>query len=258
MSKSEHIISELLDKACHSRAQTGIEHVTMIPVYRDKETGRLSLEPCGPLLGQGSILPEDRTVHIRIYDTISEAIAARKTLESLGVAERCMHSQMRSGEGCLLVEMARGATPISLEDMRLDDQRVFPATLSTDWPRSEVLRFFDAGLDSCIDPYWRGKKLAQICAMSATNSVVMASCQSALESIPGARIALDAISAEMILEEIEDNLAMPPETEDIPPMPSLFSIHFHLRSLIASGRIDRMPDEKIVDRIYRDLVTNKK
>lgn len=258
MSKSEHIVSDLLNKAWHSRVSTGIEQVTMIPIYRDKETGRLTLKPAGPLLGQGSTLPEDRTVHIRIYDTISQADAARKTLESLGVAERCMHAQLRSGEGCLLIEMARGNTPISLEDMRLDDQRIFPATLSTDWPRSEVVRFFDAGLDACLDPYWRGKKIAQLCAMSVTNSVVLASCQSALESVPGARLTIDAISAEMVLEEIEDNLAMLPETEDVPDMPSLFSIHFHLRSLIASGRIEGMSHEDIVERIYKDLVTNKK
>lgn len=254
MNKRDQVISDLLEFASRPKVKIlpELERTTLVPLYRDVSTGRITLKPRGHLLGKESVLPEDRTVLVKIYDTLAQAVAARMTVEGLGVSYRCEAEPLRNGEACVLIEVARRGSAVEIEDLRPERQRVFPASLSTDWAFSDVCRYIDAGLDDCADPFWRGRRIAQLCANAASNSVVLASCQSALEGIPGARITIDAISAEMVHEEMEDFIAEHEDQEF--ELPSLFRVHFYLSALISRGGARGMTHEEIVEAAIRDLI----
>jgi len=231
-------------------SDVSLEFVTMIPVYRHSRSGRITLTPSGPLLGANSEIPKDLSVAVFLYDIPAQARAAAETVKSLGLFDICEVQKLRSGEAAMLTyRTCEQSSGVVLTDMRRPDPSLQKATLSLHWKRSDAIRFFDSELDRCSDPYLRGKRLARLLGDSVNDAVTLTACQKIIESFPGARVAISAISSERIFEEIEDQILMADDGDDGDEPPSIFSIHHHLRCVLAQEGADRLTQEEVVDRV---------
>lgn len=236
-----------------------IEDTVFLPLHLDtnrrkKSSLQLTFRKSGPALSadNASLIPAG-DYRILVYDTMPEALAALRALEAIGMLECSERYTLASGEGVILLRTASSAAsgnlvPAGMQSMgrgsfkfsgdggevtiNIIDNRLNLADegvactrrrevyASISYPSEEVVRIANnAGL-MVSDHISRGRVLARLVEEGSGSLNALRHCQRSLENIPGALVAMAALSVDNVLDQfdemlegLENEMVQPPEED---------------------------------------------
>lgn len=236
-----------------------IEDTVFLPLHLDmkrrrKDALRITFRKSGPALSADNtrLIPAG-DYRILVYDTMPEALAALRALEAIGMLECSERFTLVSGEGVILLRMASpaaaddlvppgmqsmgrgsfqfsgdgGNVTINVIDNRLNPvEEGFACTrrrevyASISYPSAEVIRIANSAGLMASDPISRGRVLARLVEDSSGSLNALRHCQRSLENIPGALVAMAALSVDNVLDQfdemlegLENEMSQPPEED---------------------------------------------